>query len=59
MAVRIDILFLTFLFVTLKLFGAIEWSWWWVFSPLWITFLLAMFVAVVFGIAHCIKDMKG
>jgi hypothetical protein len=33
------ILFLIFL--TLKLTNTIDWSWWWIFSPLWIP-LLAM-----------------
>lgn len=28
---------LTILFVALKLLGKIDWSWWWVLSPLWIT----------------------
>lgn len=35
---------LTVLFIGLKLTGFIEWSWWWVLSPLWIP------VAMVFGI---------
>lgn len=35
---------LTILFVALKLTGVIDWSWWWVLSPIWISFLC------VFGI---------
>lgn len=27
---------LTIIFVLCKLFGVIDWSWWWVFSPIWI-----------------------
>jgi len=27
---------LTLLFITLRLTGYINWSWWWVLSPLWI-----------------------
>jgi hypothetical protein len=27
---------LTIVFVLLKVFGYISWSWWWIFSPLWI-----------------------
>lgn len=27
---------LLMVFVVLKLCGVIEWSWWWVISPLWI-----------------------
>ena len=32
------ILFLIFL--TLKLTNYIDWSWWWIFSPLWIPLLI-------------------
>ena len=35
---------LTICFVLLKSFGHITWSWWWVFSPLWLPPL------VVFGL---------
>ena len=34
------------LFVVLKLMNLIEWSWIWVFSPIWISLLIAI---VVFG----------
>lgn len=27
---------LTIIFVLAKIFGKIDWSWWWVFSPLWV-----------------------
>ena len=27
---------LTIVFITLKLIGKIDWSWWWVFCPIWI-----------------------
>lgn len=33
---------LTILFIGLKLTGVISWSWWWVLSPMWISFLIAM-----------------
>lgn len=39
---------LVILFVALKLTGYIDWSWWWVLSPLWIGFaLLAAIVVLV------------
>ena len=41
----LDVLFIVFL--VLKLTKNIDWSWWWVTSPLWIQFiivLLAMWV---------------
>lgn len=37
---------LTVAFIVLKLCGVISWSWWWVLSPLWISFLLAIVVIV-------------
>jgi hypothetical protein len=38
------ILFLIFL--TLKLTNNIDWSWWWVFSPLWIPIALVLSIFV-------------
>ena len=40
---------LTVLFIALKLTGVIAWSWWWVLSPIWISFIIA-FITIV-GIA--------
>lgn len=31
---------LTILFIGLKLTGYIDWSWWWVLSPIWIIAML-------------------
>jgi hypothetical protein len=36
---------LTILFIVLKLTNVIDWSWWWVFAPLWIP--VAFLVTVV------------
>jgi ABC-type antimicrobial peptide transport system permease subunit len=42
---------LTLLFIGLKLTDNIDWSWWWVLSPLWISALLALtIVAGLFAI---------
>lgn len=38
---------LTVLFVGLKLGGVIDWSWWWVLSPLWIVTAAAVVIALV------------
>jgi len=43
------VLFIVFL--VLKLTGTIDWSWWWVTSPLWIPLAA---VAVIIGIAGVI-----
>ena len=38
---------LTVAFIVLKLTHVIDWSWWWVLSPLWIGFALAAVVLAV------------
>ena len=37
---------LLLLFIGLKLSGCIDWSWWWVMSPVWIACLLVLLVAM-------------
>lgn len=37
---------LTIVFIALKLTDYIDWSWWWVLSPIWITSII---VVVVLG----------
>ena len=41
---------LTVLFVALKLLGKIDWSWWWVLAPMWISFGLVFAVLIVVAI---------
>lgn len=41
---------LAIVFITLKLTGYIDWSWWWVLSPLWIPFVVVMLVIVLLAI---------
>ena len=48
------ILFL--IFMTLKLTGDINWSWWWVTSPLWIPILVLLAVFAGVGIAYYLKN---
>lgn len=38
---------LTLVFVVLKLLGKINWSWWWVLSPIWLSLGAAIIVAIV------------
>jgi len=42
--------FLTGVFIALKLTEQIEWSWWWVFSPLWIPAILLIVMLAIFTI---------
>lgn len=50
---------LTLAFIVLKLCKVIDWSWWWVASPVWISaaFIVAVFVIVV--IWAIIQDKRG
>ena len=44
---------LTILFITLKLLNKIDWSWWWVLSPIWIPILFAVILMfMVFILIH-------
>lgn len=38
---------LTVAFVVLKLCHVIDWSWWWVLSPIWIEIVLALIFLIV------------
>ena len=56
---------LVIVFLVLKLVGVIDWSWWWVFSPWWITgsiicsfFLITLLVVGVIFTVIGIKDKK-
>jgi hypothetical protein len=40
------ILFIVFLI--LKLINVIDWSWWWITSPLWIGAILAVIALIIF-----------
>lgn len=37
-------------FLILKLTNVIDWSWWWVTSPLWISFGLGLIVLLIYSI---------
>ena len=34
-------------FIILKLCGVVNWSWWWVLSPIWINLIIAIFVILI------------
>jgi hypothetical protein len=43
---------LTIVLITLKLTGHIDWSWWWVLSPIWITTAIVVAILLLlFGVA--------
>lgn len=43
---------LTIVFIILKLTGVLAWSWWWVFSPIWIpvAFIVVLYIIVIAGV---------
>ena len=41
---------LLMIFVVLKLTNLIDWSWWWVLSPLWAGIILAIMLLVLIGL---------
>ncbi len=47
---------LTIVFITLKLLKKIDWSWWWVLSPLWISTGIIIIIIVVVIIVALILD---
>jgi hypothetical protein len=43
---------LALIFITLKLTGYIDWSWWWVLAPLWIPVVVIFsIIAIIFFLA--------
>jgi len=43
---------LAILFIGLRLTGYIDWSWWWVLSPIWITVVVVLAILAVIGILY-------
>lgn len=41
-------------FITLKLIGIINWSWWWVLAPFWMPFgmTIVLLVGLIVGLFH-------
>ena len=49
---------LTIAFIVLKLTKVITWSWWWVLSPIWITWGLVIVMLFILGIASIALAIK-
>ena len=45
-------------FIILKLCNVIDWSWWWVLSPMWIELGIAVIMATVILIVDAIAKRK-
>jgi hypothetical protein len=52
---------LTIVFVAAKLWGKIDWSWWWVCSPIWAppaaVLSVCATIAIVAGLVWCIASV--
>ncbi len=46
---------LTILFIALKLLNKIDWSWWWVLSPIWIMTIIVILVFLVIIIVEVLN----
>ena len=49
---------ITIIFVVLKLTGVIDWSWWWVLSPILISFALLIIVFIIVLIIALVNKLK-
>lgn len=49
---------LTIVFIVLKLLDVIKWSWWWVLSPIWISFGIALVVIFILLLAAIVGNKK-
>jgi len=45
-------------FVVLKLCKVIDWSWWWVLSPIWISTALTILVVLIGNIVIYVRDKR-
>ncbi len=49
---------LTIVFITLKLTNVIDWSWWWVLSPIWITAAIILLFLIIGFIIFVIVEAR-
>ncbi len=49
---------LTVLFIGLKLTGYINWSWWWVLSPIWISVSIVFAIILIIAAIALIAEMN-
>ena len=48
---------LTILFIGLKLGGIINWSWWWVLSPIWLPIAVLLFIAALLFLVKVLLEL--
>lgn len=48
---------LCLIFITLKLCGVINWSWWWVLAPIWMPIVLVLVIIIILAIIDWIISL--
>ena len=48
---------LAILFIGLKLGGIINWSWWWVLSPIWLPIAVLLFIAALLFLVKVLLEL--
>lgn len=49
---------LQIVFIVLKLCNVIDWSWWWVLAPTWISISIAILIVCIIVISQRVKRRK-
>lgn len=49
---------LTLVFITLKLTGYIDWSWWWVLAPIWAGVTIILIALAALGVVYFFARRK-
>ena len=50
---------LTILFIILKLTNYIDWSWWWILSPMWLPLFVILISAGLLSVIKYVKSTKN
>lgn len=50
---------LTILFIALKLTNYIDWSWWWVLSPMWLPVSVLLIAAGLLSVIKYVRNVKN
>lgn len=50
-------IFVFIIFLIIRLTHLVSWSWWWVFSPLWIVGGITLIIFLVFAVVLMVKKL--
>lgn len=46
------------IFIVLKIVGIVEWSWWWVFSPVWVPIAVVGVILLILFVANWLLERR-